>query len=106
MTSVLVVGSVALDTIETPHGKHIDIGGGSAPHFPLSASRFAPTRMVGVVGKDFPPEHVEMLRSREVDTAGLEIADGETFRWHGRFVGDMSRAETLSVQLNVFAKFE
>jgi sugar/nucleoside kinase (ribokinase family) len=106
MTSVLVVGSVALDTIETPHGKHADILGGSATHFSLAASRFAPTRMVGVVGTDFPAEHVEMLRSREIDTAGLEFAEGETFRWHGRFVGDMSRAETISVHLNVFAKFE
>ncbi|HXX93330.1 MAG TPA: PfkB family carbohydrate kinase [Planctomycetota bacterium] len=106
MTSVLVVGSIALDTIETPHGKHAEILGGSATHFSLAASRFAPTRVVGVVGKDFPSEHVEMLRSREIDTAGLEVADGETFRWHGRFVGDMSRAETLSVHLNVFAKFQ
>jgi len=105
MSSVLVVGSVALDTIETPHGKHADVLGGSATHFSLSASRFAPTRMVGVVGKDFPKEHVEMLRGREIDTTGLEYADGQTFRWHGRFVGDMSRAETLSVALNVFATF-
>ena len=106
MTSVLVVGSVALDTIETPHGKHADILGGSATHFSLAASRFAPTRVVGVVGKDFPSEHVEMLRSHEIDTAGLEFADGLTFRWHGRFAGDMSRAETISVALNVFQKFQ
>jgi sugar/nucleoside kinase (ribokinase family) len=105
MTSVLVVGSIALDTIETPHGKTAEILGGSATHFSLAASRFAPTRVVGVVGKDFPKEHVEMLRSREIDTAGLEVADGLTFRWHGCFQGDMSRAETLSVALNVFATF-
>ena len=106
MTSVLVVGSVALDTIETPHGKFEDILGGSATHFSLAASRFAPTRMVGVVGKDFPAEHVEMLRSREIDTTGLEFAEGLTFRWHGRFTGDMSRAETLSIALNVLEKFQ
>lgn len=106
MTSVLVVGSVALDTIETPHGKHADILGGSATHFSLAASRFAPTRVVGVVGKDFPAEHVDMLRAHEIDTAGLEFAEGLTFRWHGRFVGDMSRAETISVALNVFQKFQ
>jgi len=106
MTSVLVVGSVALDTIETPHGKQADILGGSATHFSLAASRFAPTRVVGVVGKDFPSEHVDMLRSHEIDTAGLEFAEGLTFRWHGRFVGDMSRAETISVALNVFQKFQ
>src|SRR5439155_25329438 len=75
-------------------------------HFSLAASRFAPTRLVGVVGKDFPSEHVEMLRSREIDTEGLEFADGLTFRWHGRFTGDMSRAETISVHLNVFQKFQ
>ena len=106
MTSVLVVGSVALDTIETPHGKQAEILGGSATHFSLAASRFAPTRVVGVVGQDFPKEHVEMLRSHEIDTAGLEFAEGQTFRWHGRFVGDMSRAETVSVALNVFQKFQ
>ncbi len=106
MTSVLGVGSVALDTIETPHGKHADILGGSATHFSLAASRFAPTKVVGVVGQDFPKEHVEMLQSHEIDTAGLEFADGQTFRWHGRFVGDMSRAETISVALNVFQKFQ
>ena len=106
MSTVLVVGSVALDTIETPHGKHADILGGSATHFSLAASRFAPTRLVGVVGKDFPKEHVEMLRRREIDTEGLEFAEGLTFRWHGRFVGDMSRAETISVALNVLGKFQ
>jgi sugar/nucleoside kinase (ribokinase family) len=106
MTQVLVVGSVALDTIETPFGAHASILGGSATHFSLSASRFAPVRVVGVVGKDFPGEHVEMLRSREIDTSGLQVAEGETFRWHGRYAGDMSRAETISVHLNVFAQFQ
>lgn len=106
MSAVLVVGSVALDTLETPHGTSPDTLGGSATHFSLAASRFAPTRLVGVVGKDFPAKHVELLRSRGIDTSGLEIAaDGLTFRWHGRFKGDMSRAETVSVALNVLATF-
>jgi len=103
MTNVLVVGSVALDTLETPHGRADNALGGSATHFALSASRFAPVRLVGVVGKDFPREHIEMLKGQKIDVTGLEIADGKTFRWHGRFVGDMSRAETVSVELNVLA---
>ncbi len=106
MTNVLVVGSVALDTLETPHGRADNALGGSATHFALSASRFAPVRLVGVVGRDFPSQHIEMLRAQKIDLGGLEIADGKTFRWHGRFVGDMSRAETLSVELNVFAAFQ
>lgn len=106
MTNVLVVGSVALDTLETPHGRADDALGGSATHFALAASRFAPVRLVGVVGKDFPREHIELLKGQRIDVTGLEIADGKTFRWHGRFVGDMSRAETVSVELNVLATFQ
>lgn len=105
MTHVLVVGSIALDTLETPYGKRDEILGGSATHFAISASHFAPVRLVGVVGKDFPTRHVEMLRSREIDTTGLEVADGLTFRWHGKFEGDMSRAQTISVALNVLKTF-
>jgi sugar/nucleoside kinase (ribokinase family) len=106
MTRVLVVGSVALDTIETPHGKHADILGGSATHFSLAASQFAPVRIVGVVGKDFPKSYLDLLRAHEIDTSGLVVADGQTFRWHGRFEGDMSRAQTVSVHLNVFETFK
>jgi sugar/nucleoside kinase (ribokinase family) len=106
MSDVLVVGSVALDTLETPYGKSEDTLGGSATHFSLAASPFAKVRLVAVVGRDFPAQHVELLRSKGVDTAGLEVAqDGLTFRWHGRFQGDMSRAETVSVHLNVLATF-
>jgi len=105
MSNVLVVGSVALDTLETPHGRADNTLGGSATHFALAASRFAPVRLVGVVGKDFPGEHLEMLKAQKIDLSGLQIVDGKTFRWHGRFVGDMSRAETVSVELNVLATF-
>lgn len=105
MSAVLVVGTVALDTLETPHGRADDALGGSATHFALSAGCFAPVRLVAVVGRDFPQEHVELLRRRNVDTAGLERCDGLTFRWHGRFVGDMGRAETVSVHLNVLETF-
>jgi len=103
--SVLVVGSVAIDTIETPHGKAENVLGGSATHFALAARPFAPVRLVGVVGRDFPREHVERLRSLGIDISGLEEADGPTFRWHGRFTGDMGRAETVSVRLGVFESF-
>jgi len=106
MSDVLVVGSVALDTLETPHGRADNALGGSATHFALAASRFAPVRLVGVVGKDFPSEHLEMLKGQKIDLSGLQIVDGKTFRWHGRFVGDMSRAETVSVELNVLATFQ
>ena len=106
MSTVLVVGSVALDTLETPHGRADDALGGSATHFALSASRFASVRMVGVVGRDFPAEHVDMLRGQKIDLTGLEHADGKTFRWHGRFEGDMARATTVSVDLGVFQTFK
>jgi sugar/nucleoside kinase (ribokinase family) len=106
MSNVLVVGSVALDTLETPHGRADNALGGSATHFALAASRFAPVRLVGVVGRDFPAEHLDMLKAQKIDLTGLQIVDGKTFRWHGRFVGDMSRAETVSVELNVLATFQ
>jgi sugar/nucleoside kinase (ribokinase family) len=106
MSNVLVVGSVALDTLETPHGRADNALGGSATHFALSASRFAPVRLVGVVGKDFPPEHIEMLKGQKIDLVGLEHAEGKTFRWHGRFEGDMGRATTVSVDLGVFLTFQ
>jgi sugar/nucleoside kinase (ribokinase family) len=106
MSSVLVVGTVALDTLETPHGRADHALGGSATHFSLAAGCFAPVRLVAVVGRDFPEEHIDLLRRRNVDTKGLEIADGLTFRWHGRFVGDMGRAETVSVHLNVLESFQ
>jgi sugar/nucleoside kinase (ribokinase family) len=105
MSQILVVGSVALDTVETPHGVREDILGGSATHFSLSAAHFAPVRLVAVVGRDFPKAHLELLASRRVDTSGVETADGRTFRWHGRYDGDMNRAETVAVQLNVLEKF-
>lgn len=105
MSTVLVVGTVALDTLETPYGKAENALGGSATHFALAAGCFAPVRLVAVVGRDFPREHVDLLQKRNVDTKALEVADGLTFRWHGRFTGDMGRAETVSVHLNVLETF-
>ena len=105
MSEVLVVGSVALDTVETPSGRRDGILGGSATHFSLSARHFAPVRLVGVVGRDFPPEHVEKLRRFGIDIEGLEVKEGRTFRWHGRYAGAMDTAETVGVELNVFGGF-
>ncbi len=103
--SLLVVGSVALDTIETPFGRVEDALGGSATYFSLAASLLTGVRLVGVVGEDFPPRHLELLRSNNIDTAGLEVTSGKTFRWTGAYRGDMSQAETLALELNVLASF-
>ncbi len=103
--SLLVVGSVALDSVETPEGSRTDILGGSATFFSVAASLFAPVRLVAVVGEDFPEEHVEFLRSRGIDLGGLTRSPGKTFRWRGRYAGALNEAETLETQLNVFETF-
>jgi sugar/nucleoside kinase (ribokinase family) len=104
---VLIVGSVALDTLETPHGRADEALGGSGMYASLACSLFAPVRLVGVVGGDYPPEGPELLRSRGVDLEGLEIVQGgKTFRWAGRYEGNLGAAETLATDLNVFADFE
>ena len=106
MDSILVVGSVALDSVSTPEGESVDALGGSAVYFSLSARQFAPVTIVGVVGEDFPEPHRRMLASRGVDLAGLKTADGMTFRWVGRFGKDLNKAKTLDTQLNVFETFK
>src|SRR5215212_498706 len=103
--TVLVVGSVALDSVETPFGKAEDVLGGSATFFSASASHFTPVQLVGVVGSDYPLEKLEPLVRRGVDLAGLERADGESFRWRGRYRHDLNSAETLETRLGVFSKF-
>ena len=103
--SVLVVGSTTFDTVETPFGVERDCLGGSATYFGLAASRFTQVRMVSVVGADFPDAHRELLASRGVDLAGLEVQDGKTFRWSGRYSADMNSRQTLDVQLNTFGAF-
>jgi len=105
--SLLVVGSVALDTIETPHGRAKNILGGSAVYFSYGAGFFSPVRLVGVVGTDFSQdEELELLKSRRVDLRGLKTEPGKTFRWSGQYVGDMGRAETRAVSLGVFGDFQ
>jgi sugar/nucleoside kinase (ribokinase family) len=104
--SLLVVGSVAIDSIETPTETRENILGGSATYFSYSASFFAPVKLVGVVGEDFPREHIDLLRGRGIDTAGLHIVrGGKTFYWKGKYLPNMNDRETLEVHLNVFGDF-
>jgi sugar/nucleoside kinase (ribokinase family) len=103
---LLVVGSIALDSVETPFGRREGVLGGSATYFSTAASFFVPVRLVAAVGEDFPAEHVEFLRGRGVDLAGLERRPGRTFRWRGRYEFDLNQAHTLDTQLNVFADFD
>jgi sugar/nucleoside kinase (ribokinase family) len=104
--SILVVGSVAFDTLETPSGKRERVLGGAATHFALAASFFTKVRVVGVVGDDFLPEHEAVLTSRGIDTTGIEHTPGKSFHWTGSYVKDLNAAETLATDLNVFAEFE
>lgn len=103
--SVLVVGSVALDSVETPFGKAEEVLGGSATMFASSACHFGPVQLVGVVGSDYPLDKLEPLRERGVDLAGLERAPGESFRWRARYRHDLNSAETLETRLGVFSHF-
>lgn len=103
--AILVVGSVALDTVETPFGRVEEVLGGSATYFSAAASLFTKVRLVAVVGQDFPVDSLDFLRERGVDTTGLQVADGRTFRWSGRYDYDLNVTHTLDTQLNVFADF-
>ena len=102
---VLVVGSVALDSVETPFGKADDVLGGSGTYFASSASHFAPVQLVGVVGDDYPLDLLQPLVERGVDLAGLEKVSGSSFRWRGRYRHDLNAAETLETHLGVFSNF-
>ena len=102
--SVLVVGSVALDTVKTPFGEKKGILGGSAVHASISSSFFSKTVIVGPIGEDFPTEHVEFLKSRNI-VDRLQPIKGRTFRWSGYYEFDMNQAHTLDTQLNVLAEF-
>ena len=102
--SLLIVGSIALDTVLTPFGKREDILGGSTVYTAMASKSFCQTNIVGVVGEDFPKEYIELLKANDIDMEGLEIVPGKTFRWKGVY-NDLNRAETLDTQLNVFAKF-
>jgi sugar/nucleoside kinase (ribokinase family) len=103
--TVLVVGSIAFDSIETPHGKRERCLGGSASFFGLAARLFTPVRLVGVVGDDFPAAHKDLMTRAGIDLAGLETKAGKTFFWSGRYSADMNQRTTLQVDLNVFGGF-
>ena len=103
--SVLVVGSIALDTVKTPFEEHTDLLGGSASYCAVAASFFSPVNLVAVVGDDFPKEHITFFKSRDIDLAGLQVAQGKTFRWSGEYMLDMNARETRSTELNVFEHF-
>ncbi|MBI3785945.1 MAG: bifunctional hydroxymethylpyrimidine kinase/phosphomethylpyrimidine kinase [Deltaproteobacteria bacterium] len=103
--SIVVVGSVFFDSIETPHGKVDRALGGAATYFSVAASFFTPVKMVATVGEDFPEEERSFLQSRRIDLSGLEIQTGLTGSWSGRYHEDMNQRDTLDLQLNVFADF-
>ncbi|MBN1352879.1 sugar kinase [candidate division KSB1 bacterium] len=103
--NLLIVGSLSLDTVETPYGKVEDVLGGSTAYVSAAASYFAPVRIVGIVGDDFPMAEFEFLKARNVDFAGLVVEKGKTFRWGGRYHKNMNIRDTLFTELNVFENF-
>jgi len=105
MGKLLVVGSVALDTVKTPFGEGTDILGGSATYFSTSASFFTSVALIAVVGEDFPAQHIAFLKSRGIDLTGLEQRPGSTFRWKGEYSHQLNEAKTLDTKLNVFETF-
>ena len=102
---VLIVGSVAYDSVRTPFGEVTEVLGGAASYASVSASFFSPVRMVGVVGEDFAYEHVATLAHRDIDLAGLRRSSGKTFRWSGYYQYDLNQAHTIATELNVFQDF-
>ncbi|ABK98065.1 PfkB family carbohydrate kinase [Pelobacter propionicus] len=102
---IVVVGTVAFDTVETPFGRGEHVLGGSATYFSTAASFFSDVSLVAVVGEDFPEEHVSFLQSRSIDTAGLQRIPGKTFQWSGKYGYDLNEAQTLDTQLNVLMEF-
>ena len=104
--SLIIVGSLAFDTIETPETRKERIVGGSCAYSVLAASYFTEPKMVAVVGADFPPEVIELFRTRGVDTRGLKIAEGKTFHWEGRYGEDPNQRTTVKTELNVFQDFK
>jgi sugar/nucleoside kinase (ribokinase family) len=104
--TILVVGSAAFDDVETPFGKVTNVLGGSTSYFTAAASLYAPVRVVSVVGTDFPPDTYDFLRARGVDLRGLQVKDGKTFRWGGKYDYDLNVTHTLFTDLNVYADFQ
>ena len=103
--SLLIVGSVALDTLETPHGRATEVLGGAASYFSIAASFFGPVQLVAVVGDDFPRQELDWFASRGIDLAGVDVRPGKSLRWTGRYHEDMNVRDTLSFEANVFETF-
>ena len=104
--SLLVVGSVALDSVTTPFGKVEEALGGSATYFSCSASFFTKVKLVAVVGADFPSRHIRFLKNKGIDIKGLQVSNGKTFRWKGCYEYDLNEAKTVYTHLNVFSNFK
>jgi sugar/nucleoside kinase (ribokinase family) len=104
--SVLVVGSIAIDTVKTPVEEHSNLLGGSASYAALAASFFSPVRLVGIVGDDFPKSEFDFWKSRKIDTQGVQRVNGKTFRWSGEYSWDLNTRQTRSIDLNVFQDFK
>jgi len=104
--NVIAVGSIALDTIKTPFGEVKDVLGGSASYFSISASYFTSVGIIGVVGRDFPQEFIDLFKKMGIETSGIKFEEGRTFRWAGEYGYDLGNPKTLDLQLNVFEKFE
>ena len=103
--SVLVVGSTALDSIKTPKAENPKLLGGSASHAAVASSFFAPTKLIGVVGKDFPKRYIKLYEKHGIDLEGLQVEDGKTFHWSGEYEVNMNNRETLLTELGVFEHF-
>src|SRR4051812_17613553 len=103
--SILTVGSLAFDSIQTPSGKADQVLGGSGNYFSIAASFYCPVEVVGVVGEDFPQSHLDWLSARKIDVSGIQIAKGKTFHWVGSYDQNLNEAKTLSTALNVFEHF-
>src|ERR1700760_4806881 len=104
--SVLVVGSIAIDSVKTQLAERLEVLGGAASYASISASFFSPVNLVGIVGQDFPKEYLELFKSRGINLDGLEVAEGRTFRWSGEYEWDMNQRKTLHLELNVFETFK
>ncbi len=104
--TILTVGSLAFDSVQTPAGKADKVLGGSVNYFSVAASFYAPVQILGVVGEDFPTDHLKWLAARRIDTSGVETVPGKTFHWAGSYDGNMNEAKTLTTDLNVFANFD
>ncbi|HTS16959.1 MAG TPA: PfkB family carbohydrate kinase [Verrucomicrobiae bacterium] len=104
--SLLITGSVALDSVKTPIEEHHDLLGGSASYASMAASLFSPVNMVAIVGSDFPKKYLDLYREHGINLEGLQVAEGQTFRWSGEYEWDLNKRRTLSVCLNVFETFQ